>query len=152
MTGVSRFRRMTPTAVLAAAVMAVSFSSASSATESLPVRIEITNAKSGSMVRCQLVLAHFVTLESDKIEPNHRTTIALRRDVRAGTLLYPRAGGPPMALENIFCGLDEDWAATRNDLDLTRLRGGGQNRLKIICDGQQGLACAVAPSTSGQDE
>jgi hypothetical protein len=151
----TRPRRLTPVALVVAvvtvvaAVLVLPGSALPAATE--PVRLEIANAKSGSLVRCQLVLAHFVTLAPDRIGPDHRATIELQRDVRAGTLFYRRADGPPMALETVLCGLDDDWAATRNDLDLRRLRGGEGDRLLIVCEGEQGLACAAPPQDRPDD-
>lgn len=136
--------------LVVATALALPVPAARAATE--PVRLEIANAKSGSLVRCQLVLAHFVTLAPDKIGPDHHATIELQRDVQAGTLFYPREDGRPMALENVFCGLDDDWAATRNDLDLRRLRGGEGNRLLIVCDGEQGLACVAPPLQDDHDD
>jgi hypothetical protein len=136
--------------MVVATALALPVPAARAATE--PVRLEIANAKSGSLVRCQLVLAHFVTLAPDKIGPDRHATIELQRDVQAGTLFYPREDGRPMALENVFCGLDDDWVATRNDLDLRRLRGGDGNRLLIVCDGEQGLLCVAPPLQDEHDD
>ena len=146
-----RPRRLTPVALLAVAAVVLALPGPVLTAATGPVRLEIANAKSGAMMRCQLVLAHFVTLAPDRIRPGHRATIELHRDVGAGTLFYRRADGQPMALETVLCGLDDDWAATRNDLDLRRLRGGEGDRLLIVCDGEQGLACAAAPQ-DGRDD
>lgn len=148
--------RLTPVALVVvmvvAAVLALPVPAVLAAPATEPVRLEIANAKSESLVRCQLVLAHFVTLAPDRIRPNHRATIGLQRDVRAGTLFYPREDGPPMTLENVLCGLDDDWVATRNDLDLRRLRRGEGDRLLIVCDGEQSLACVAPPPQDGRHD
>ena len=123
-----------------ASILDLPVSAAAPASE--PVRLEIANVKSPSVLRCQLVLAHFVTLALERIGPESRAIIQLQRDMQAGTLFYPRADGRPMALENVFCGLDDDWQANRVDLDLQPLRGGEGELLLIVCDGGRGLACA----------
>ncbi len=133
-------RRLAPAPLLAALLAAVLAGPLSAAPAGEPVRLEIANAKAAALLRCQLVLAHFVTLAPAPIGPAGRVAFELRRDPD-GSLFYPHAEGPPMALENVLCGLDEDWTATRNDLDLRPLRG-GEERLLIVCDGERGLACA----------
>ena len=144
----ARLRRVAPTLLLALTVLTQTWSGARAAGESISVRLHITNAKTESIVRCQLVLAHFVTLDVVRIEPHHRATIDLQRDIRAGALYYLHEGNQPMALENVLCGLDEDWATTRNDLDLRDLRGGQQDRLVVICAGEQGLSCTPESSSA----
>ncbi len=96
-----------------------------------PVRLEIFNGAE-SRLRCQLVLAHFVTQDIAPISPGDETVIELDRDADKGTLIFLHEGGPSMALENILCGLSGAWRETRADLDLAGLRAGETAELRIV--------------------
>jgi hypothetical protein len=110
---------------------------------SAPVRLEIVNATGASRLACQLVLAHFVTLDIAPIPAGHETAITLRRDLDEGTLTYQQGEGRRMAVENILCGIADNWRATRNDLNLAELRAGHRANLRIICDEQTSLSCTA---------
>lgn len=108
-----------------------------------PVTLEIANGAPDSELRCQLVLAHFVTADAATVRAGGTARVELLRQTGGGTLLVPRgAGQEPMAVENVICGLDGDWAATRNDVVLARLRDGSRDRLLVVCDGS---SCRAVP-------
>ncbi len=100
------------------------------------VSLEVLNG-ADSGLRCQLVLAHFVTQDIAPISPGDGTVIALDRDADEGTLIFRHAGGRSMALENILCGLAGDWQATRVDLDLADLRADKTAALRIVYGGAE---------------
>jgi len=108
---------------------------------SAPVRLEIVNATGTSRLACQLVLAHFVTQDIAPIPAGEETVITLRRDLDEGTLTYQRGEGRRMAVENILCGIVDNWRATRNDLNLADLRAGHHANLRVICKAQNSLSC-----------
>lgn len=112
-----------------------------SAADAVPVILTIENATAGPAVRCQLVLAHFVTHDLAPIPEGNTTAIDLRRDAD-GTLLF-QGGGRSMAVENILCGLDDNWTASRNDLDLRTLRDGTLPALRVTCSTANTMTCRV---------
>ncbi len=110
---------------------------------SAPVRLEIVNATATSRLGCQLVLAHFVTLDLAPILAGDETVITLDRDLNDGTLIYRHDGGRRMAVENILCGIAANWRATRADLNIAELRAGRRANLRIICQQPKALSCAI---------
>ncbi len=109
-----------------------------------PVSVQITNATSKAALRCQLILAHFVTYEADALAKGQEATLELLRGDQDGTLIFSGRDGRQMALENLLCGFDDDWGGTQNDLNLAQLRDGTSNRLQIICSGADRLTCQAA--------
>ena len=109
-----------------------------------PVSVQITNATSKAALRCQLILAHFVTYEADTLAKGQEATLELLRGDQDGTLIFSAKDGRQMALENLLCGFDDDWGRTRKNLSLAQLRDGTSNRLQIICSGADRLTCQTA--------
>ena len=112
-----------------------------------PVTVQITNATSKAALRCQLILAHFVTYEADALAKGQETTLELLRGDQDGTLIFSGKDGRQMALENLLCGFDDDWGETQKDLNLAQLRDGSSNRLEIICSGADRLTCQAAQTS-----
>ncbi|MBR45580.1 MAG: hypothetical protein CMM31_03670 [Rhodospirillaceae bacterium] len=98
---------------------------------SAPVSLEVVNGAEGRL-RCQLVLAHFVTQDIAPVPPGGETVIVFDRDADEGVLIFRHVGGRSMALENVLCGLAGDWRATRADLDLADLRAGESVALRMV--------------------
>ncbi len=94
-----------------------------------------------SALRCQLVLAHFVTVALEPIPSGQTMVLELLQKPEDRTLLYKRDDGPLMAVENILCGLDDDWAATRENVNLAILRGDGVPAMRIVCAGSGPNLC-----------
>lgn len=126
--------------VLGALCAVAAASAAEPSGPSAPVRLEIYNGTASSELRCQLVLAHFVTQDIGRISAGKSAVIALRRDRDEGVLIY-RSGARRMAVENILCGIAGNWRATRNDLNLAALRAGRRAQLKIFCQAPEALSC-----------
>lgn len=137
------FRSWIATGGLAALLSAAPIGASGPGLDAEPVTLEIANATSDSALRCQFILAHFVTQEAATIGAGRMATVELRRMTTGGTLVFQRTSGEVMAVENVICGLDQDWAATRNDLVLARLRDGSRNRLHVVCGTSNGLSCAA---------
>jgi hypothetical protein len=108
------------------------------------VVLRIGNGTVSAGLRCQAVLAHFMTRDLAPFAPGGELTIPLQRETATGALLAVGPGGRLIPVENVLCGLDRDWVATRNDLDLTRLREGSTQQLRIVCTEGNGLSCTVA--------
>ena len=124
-------------------IAAETVSAAEPAGPSAPVRLEVVNGTNASHLRCQLVFAHFVTLEFAPVFAGNNIVIRLRRDMDDGTLIYQRSGGRRMAVENILCGITGNWQATRNDLNMTALRQGQRADLRFLCEAPKALSCKI---------
>ena len=99
----------------------------------VPVRLDIRNDAADAVLRCQVVLAHFVTLADRRLAPGETRELDLQRAAPSGALFVPGEDGRLMAVENIYCGLDERWDGTRVALDLTPLREPARQRLGVAC-------------------
>ena len=107
-----------------------------------PIMLTIQN-DALQAVRCQFVLAHFVTFDLATIAGGDATTVALQRTAD-GTLSLVH-DGRSMATENVLCGLDEGWATSKHDLDLQPLRTGSRGDFTFACTFEEGLRCPVKP-------
>ena len=110
-----------------------------SAADPVPVTLTIENATAGPALRCQLVLAHFVTQDLAPIPANAVAEVDMQRD--SGGTLFFQGGGRSMAVENILCSLDDNWTASRNNLDLRSLREGALPALRVTCSATDSLTC-----------
>ena len=108
---------------------------------SAPVHLKIVNGTATQPIACQIVLAHFVTQDIAQIPAGKSAVISLRRDLDDGTLIYQRDGGRRMAVENVLCGIANNWRATRNDLNISPLREGRHAALQFICETPKALSC-----------
>jgi len=108
-----------------------------------PVALEVVNGARQATLRCQLILAHFVTHQALLLPAGQRDSIPLDRYRDDGALTFARAGRT-MAVERLLCGLDDDWAGTAGDLDLGPLRDGRLSRLRLRCGDEAGFACGPA--------
>ena len=99
----------------------------------VPVRLRLSNEAVNMTVRCQIVLAHFVTLADYRIVPGASRELELQREESSGALIVSRDDGRPMAIESIYCGLDGRWDETRADLPLNGLRDRARDHVDMIC-------------------
>lgn len=96
-------------------------------------------------LRCAAVLAHFMSETLGAIAPGDRLTVMLRRDPANGTLALGPREDRDVPLENILCGRDADWTASKGDLPLSAVRTGAAARLEARCGLSDGrVVCAVA--------
>ncbi|MGD9536881.1 MAG: hypothetical protein AB7P52_07415 [Alphaproteobacteria bacterium] len=98
-----------------------------------PVRLGIRNEAADAVLRCQVVLAHFVTLADHRLAPGETRELDLQRAASSGALFVSGEGGRLMAVENVYCGLDAQWDGTRVALDLTPLREPARQSLGVAC-------------------
>ncbi|MHA1600324.1 MAG: hypothetical protein ACTSW2_05820 [Alphaproteobacteria bacterium] len=115
--------------------------------ERAPVSLRIENGSENAGLRCQLVLAHFMTRDLAPAAPGRVIEIDLLRNLATGALWFAGAEGRLVPVENVLCGTGDDWAASRNDINLTPLRDGSTPHLQIICAERSGLSCTVAGKT-----
>ena len=108
-----------------------------------PVRLRITNAGTNDPLRCLLSMAHFITRDIALIAAGDHVDVDLRRGMESGTLYYREDATPPMAVENIYCGIDRAWAETKTDLDLSALRRGNGISHDMVCGADGELVCTA---------
>lgn len=105
------------------------------------VHLRIENGGAGP-IRCQAILAHFVTRSLPAIPGGGAHHVTLLRDRGTGSLSYGAHGGRAMMLENILCGDDGAWTASARDLPLQRLRSVPSSRFTYRCALEAGrMAC-----------
>lgn len=141
-----RAARILRSAALALPVVAFGIpgpAAAAAGQDRTPVVLQIAN-DSGRVLRCQLILARFMTRDPKPAAPGDAIAVDLLRETATGTLLRSDLDGRLVPVENVLCGIDADWVATRNDLDLTVLREGSARRLRIDCSDRNGLSCVAA--------
>jgi len=112
-----------------------------------PLRILISNQYENDTVRCQLVLAHFVTYDLNRIEPGKEISISIVLSPIDSTLFYNQSG-KLMAIEDLFCGLHSDWSTTRQELSLTPLQDRASASLSFRCTVDSGFLCTVTEHDS----
>lgn len=136
--------RRAASALLTLGFLWVAPGAAAIAGETAPAVLEIVNETTRAVLRCQLVLAHFMTRDLAPTAPGQALEIDLLRETASGTLLRSDLDGRLVPVENVLCGADDDWMATRNDVDLTGLRAGSLRRLRIVCVEGNGMSCSAA--------
>ncbi|MEZ5666543.1 MAG: hypothetical protein R3F55_03735 [Alphaproteobacteria bacterium] len=108
------------------------------------VTIAIDN-RSGATLFCTAVLAHFITRDTGPIPSGARVALEFDRPDDRGTLAYGTHNGAPMYVENLLCGREGAWDATRVDIDLRPARSGTAERYALRCTDGEPLACALEP-------
>ena len=101
------------------------------------VRIALINVTDGD-IRCVAVLAHFVTVDLPVISAGDTYRFTLARTADGGLAMAHHDMGP-MMLENLLCGMDEDWSGSVANTDLAAA-GGRDRTFRCSTDGDR-LAC-----------
>ncbi len=114
-----------------------------SETDTVPVRLRISNASTDVSLRCLLSMAHFITRDISPIAEGDYIDVNLLRGVKSHTLYYRENSTPLMAIENIYCGMDQAWAETKGNLNLAALRSKNKINHHVICTSDDGLICTV---------
>lgn len=104
------------------------------------VDIDIANADT-STLRCVTVLAHFVSLPEVSITPGDTLRINYFRGATGGTLYVLRDDGRQMMVENLVCGRNDDWDATRGEVPLLAVRESPHQNVKLTCRIDGRLEC-----------
>ena len=102
--------------------------------------IVISNDHIDQSVRCQLVLAHFVTYDPVNIAPKDTLLIPVELRNSDRTIFYLYAG-TYMAIEDLLCGFDSNWSLTRRELSLTPLQSLTVESLHFTCGFNQSFFC-----------
>jgi hypothetical protein len=105
-----------------------------------PVVLIVTN-DTPSTLRCTALVAHFVSSNLGRLPPGRQLSLPLSRHEPGGSLAYGSHRDQPMWLENIVCGVDDDWTATRVDIPLQRLRESSVSQVRISCLIRATLTC-----------
>jgi hypothetical protein len=109
-----------------------------------PIELEIRNDTAAAL-RCVVILAHFITRTPDTLAPGEALTLVLDRDAATGALGYGSHNGQPMLIENILCGRDDAWDATRTDIPLTSIRVGVEEAYGVACTIEGRVTCSARP-------
>ena len=101
------------------------------------IRIALANVTDAD-IRCVAVLAHFVTVDLPVIPAGdtYRFTLV---DTPDGGLAMAHHDMGPMMLENLLCGMHEDWSRSVGNTDLAAASGRDRT-FRCSADGDR-LAC-----------
>ena len=107
-----------------------------------PIYVSITNFHASESVRCQFVLAHFVTYDPPILLPGETlvTSITIGQDNSTLFLLH---SGKAMAVEDLFCALDSAWSDTRMELSLAALQTNTTPHLVFSCGIEPEFSCVT---------
>jgi hypothetical protein len=80
-----------------------------------------------------VVLAHFMSMELGPVAPGAAAVLDVDRVDPDGSLLLLHDGQPPKVIENLLCGRQKNWAATRGNVSLLEARAAAAGRLSTTC-------------------
>ena len=107
-----------------------------------PVYVTISNFHVSESVRCQFVLAHFVTYDPPIILSGQTLVVPITIEQDNFTLFLVDSG-KPMAIEDLFCALNSAWSDTRLELSLTPLQSTTTTHLEFSCGIQLQFSCII---------
>ena len=117
--------------------------SAEAGPRTAPVELVIHNATPDAQIRCTLLLAHFFTVEVGRAAAGASLRLTVAHSADDGTLSVPGPTGEAMAIENVACGIDNNWSATWNHVPLAALRQQTTRTLRLSCTFADRLRCAA---------
>lgn len=107
------------------------------------IRIALANATDAD-IRCVAVLAHFVTVDLPVIAAGdtYRFTLV---DTPDGGLAMTHDDSGPMMLENLLCGMHENWSRSVGNIDLA---AAPDHERTFRCSTDKGrLACRLSTAS-----
>jgi hypothetical protein len=107
-----------------------------------PIYVSITNFHASESVRCQFVLAHFVTYDPPILLPGETLVTSITRGQDDSTLFLVQSG-KAMAVEDLFCALDSAWSDTRMELSLAALQTNTTPHLVFSCGIEPEFSCVA---------
>jgi hypothetical protein len=107
-----------------------------------PTYVSITNVHTTESVRCQFVLAHFVTYDPPIILSGQTLVVPITIEQDNFTLFLVDSGRP-MAIEDLFCALDSAWSDTRLELSLAPLQSSTTAYLTFSCGIELQFTCII---------
>jgi hypothetical protein len=110
--------------------------------DSSPAYVSITNLHTSKSVRCQFVLAHFVTYDPPTILSGETLVVPIAIEQDNSTLFLVDSS-KPMAIEDLFCALDSAWSDTRLELSLVPLQSSTTAYLTFFCGIELQFSCII---------
>jgi hypothetical protein len=107
-----------------------------------PVYVSITNFHASESIRCQFVLAHFVTYDPPSLLPGETLVVPITLEQDNSELLLV-IHDKPMAIEDLFCALDSAWSDTRLELSLAPLQSSTTANLTFSCGIEPQFSCII---------
>ena len=105
-----------------------------------PVYVTISNFHVSESVRCQFVLAHFVTYDPPVLHSGETLVVPITLEQDNSTLFLVNSA-QPMAIEDLFCALDSAWSDTRLELSLAPLQSSTITHLTFSCGVDLQFSC-----------
>jgi len=123
------------------AIILASLSILATFTAAAEERVAVVLKNAGTTpLRCQLMLAHWMTGEIRHLGSGESLTLALARDT-AGQLFITRPGeARPFHVETLLCGREEGFGRGEA-LDLSALRSGRSRSLAFACAAEERPLC-----------
>ena len=106
------------------------------------VYVSIRNLHTSESVRCQFVLAHFVTYDPPMILSGETLVVPITIEQDNSTLFLVDYS-KPMAIEDLFCALDSAWPDTLLELSLTPLQSSTAAYLRFFCGMELQFSCII---------
>ncbi|GAB5468566.1 MAG: hypothetical protein Kilf2KO_15960 [Rhodospirillales bacterium] len=94
--------------------------------------IDLTNAGEREL-RCQYLLAHWMSGEILRIAPGESVTLVIYRSAEGALYLRQIDDPRPLYVESLLCGPDLGFGEDRQQIDLSPLRQGASRRLAVSC-------------------
>ena len=107
-----------------------------------PAYVSITNFHASESVRCQFVLAHFVTYDPPVLLSGETLVVPITLE-QDNSILFLVDSGKPMAIEDLFCALNSAWSDTRLELSLTPLQSATTAHLVFSCGIELQFSCII---------
>ena len=104
--------------------------------------VSITNFHASESVRCQFVLAHFVTYDPPILLSGETLVLPITLGQDNSTLFLVDSS-KPMAIEDLFCALDSAWSDTRLELSLVPLQSSTTAYLTFFCGIELQFSCII---------
>ena len=105
--------------------------------------VQVKNQQSHDEIRCQLILAHFVTYDFSKLSSGQSLDFSIILRVPDRTLFFVHEKRS-MAIENLLCGLDTNWSITKTELPLAFFKTTNKQSLVFECVFNTTFACNIA--------
>ena len=105
--------------------------------------VQVKNQQSDHEIRCQLILAHFVTYDFRKVGPGQSLDFSIILRAPDRTLFFIHAKRT-MAIENLLCGLDTNWSITKTELPLAFFKTTNKQSLVFECVFNTTFSCNIA--------
>ncbi len=108
---------------------------------SVPVSLTLANA-GAEPLRCLVIYGHWVTGDLPVIAPGGSAAVTVQREPASRAVFVPRdPDGRRMMLEEILCGANADWQASRTHIDIEAVKLGEGASYALSCEGGDTIVC-----------